>query len=198
MTENSLQFSRNLNFDEWESVGLELFRVQAAWQWWVGDWLNYGEKKYGQTYEQALAVTGKSIKTLQQAKYVAASYESSRRLEVSWNHHLSAASLTEDVREQVLAEAEEKGLPVKWVRSRVAEIKGLPAADPYLEDQLEDDEPELIGVAACEDDLPCPDEKAVAAFRKAENRLNVLRHIVAELEQSERNVLVEWLTESEV
>jgi hypothetical protein len=124
MTENSLTFSQELTFAEWESVGSELFRVEAAWQWWVGDWLNYGEKKYGQTYEQALALTGKSLKTLQDVKWVAATFKSSDRSELSWTHHRVAVSMPTDVRKEVLNEAEQNKLSVKWVREKAAEITG--------------------------------------------------------------------------
>lgn len=124
MTENSLTFSQELTFAEWESVGAELFRVEAAWQWWVGDWLSYGEKKYGQTYEQALAMTGKSLSTLQKVKYVAAAFESFCRRKLSWTHHSEAASLPSKIRDDLLAEAEDKGLKVKWVREKVFEITG--------------------------------------------------------------------------
>ena len=124
MTENSLTFSQELTFAEWESVGSELFRVQAAWQWWVGDWLNYGEKKYGQTYEKALTLTGKSIGTLRNVKWVAAEFELSHRCDVSWTHHYAAASLPSEVRDEVLGEAEEKNRPVSWVREKAAEITG--------------------------------------------------------------------------
>jgi ParB-like chromosome segregation protein Spo0J len=48
---------------------------------------------------------------------------------------------------------------------------------------------------------PCRDEQAVAAFRRAENRLNVLKHILQELDDHERAVVAdcfsEWLGQEE-
>lgn len=125
MTENSLTFSKDLTFAEWESVGVELFRVNAAWQWWVGDWLNYGERKYGQTYEQALSMTGKSIQTLMNVKSVAAEFETSRRREVlSWSHHEACQALPKEQQDKVLDEAENNRLSRNWVREKTAELKG--------------------------------------------------------------------------
>ena len=41
---------------------------------------------------------------------------------------------------------------------------------------------------------PCKDEAALAAWKRCDNRLNVLRLIVDTLERHERSVLIEWLT----
>ena len=45
----------------------------------TGDWLNYGERRYGEMYAQAVGDTGYENKTLQNAKYVAGVYELSLR-----------------------------------------------------------------------------------------------------------------------
>jgi hypothetical protein len=124
ITRNSLSISRELSYEEWESVGAELFKVEAAWQWWVGDWINYGEKKYGQTYEQALALTDKSLGTLMNVASVARDFETSRRREVSWAHHAAAQALCKEQQDAILDEAEREGKPRSWVREKVKEIKG--------------------------------------------------------------------------
>ena len=41
---------------------------------------------------------------------------------------------------------------------------------------------------------PCKDEAALAAWKRCDNRLNVLRLIVDTLERHERSVLIEWLS----
>ena len=53
------------SFDEWESVGAFLHQVDGAVQWWIGDWLNYGEKAYGEKYSQALDVAGRELRRRQ-------------------------------------------------------------------------------------------------------------------------------------
>jgi hypothetical protein len=37
-----------MDFAEWESLGHTLGRMEKAVQWWIGDWLNYGEREYGE------------------------------------------------------------------------------------------------------------------------------------------------------
>src|SRR5690606_32519917 len=71
LTSTGLAFERDLNFEEWERAGSEIFRVQQAWQWWVGDWINYGERKYGETYKAAIAVTGRSSQSLMNVALIA-------------------------------------------------------------------------------------------------------------------------------
>jgi len=51
--------------------------------WWVGDWLNYGEARYGEMYSQAIEITGYASQTLADAKWVASRIEPSRRHENS-------------------------------------------------------------------------------------------------------------------
>lgn len=94
--------------------------------------------------------------------------------------------------------------------SNPTEVRKNDRGRAYTLERLEREAPELFE-RVCEGALsanaaaieagfrkkPSNEERCLAAFRKAENRLNVLRHIVAELEQSERNVLIEWLSESE-
>jgi hypothetical protein len=124
ITRNSLSISTELSYEEWESVGAELFKVEAAWQWWVGDWINYGEKKYGQTYEQALTLTDKSYSTLKHAAAVSAAFEMGRRRPISWSHHEAVQGLGCEHQDAILDQAEREGKPRSWVREKVKEIKG--------------------------------------------------------------------------
>ena len=34
-------------YAEWEQCGAVLRQIDGAVQWWLGDWLNYGEHAYG-------------------------------------------------------------------------------------------------------------------------------------------------------
>ena len=40
-------------YAEWEQCGAVLRQIDGAVQWWLGDWLNYGEHAYGEQYSQA-------------------------------------------------------------------------------------------------------------------------------------------------
>ena len=44
--------------DEWQAVGSYPQGAACSIQWCIGDWLNYGERRYGETYAQAIEATG--------------------------------------------------------------------------------------------------------------------------------------------
>ena len=35
------------SFTEWEECGAVLRQIEGTVQWWIGDWLNFGESVYG-------------------------------------------------------------------------------------------------------------------------------------------------------
>lgn len=51
-----LVFKKDLKYNEWESLGQVLKKAEKSVQWWLGDWLNYGEAKYGEKYSQVLEI----------------------------------------------------------------------------------------------------------------------------------------------
>ena len=106
-----LELPDNLTFEEWEQAGRSLLQISKSWQWWVGDWINYGEKHYGEKYAQAIEVTGSEEKTLRNAVYVAGQIELSRRRDnLSWSHHAEVASLPPAEQDEWLDRAEEESL----------------------------------------------------------------------------------------
>lgn len=111
ITETGLELPPDLTYDEWESVGRTLQRIERSVMWWVGDWLNYGERKYGETYSQALDTTDYAYQTLADAAWVASKVEPSVRNEnLSWNHHRAIAPLPIAEQEQWL----EKAVANQW------------------------------------------------------------------------------------
>jgi hypothetical protein len=89
-----LELPENLSFDEWQGLGERLKGVERSLMWWIGDWLRYGERKYGEMYAQAIDATDKSYQTIADAKWVAGQFEISDRSEnLSWTHHRVLAAL---------------------------------------------------------------------------------------------------------
>src|SRR5438477_12707627 len=82
-------------YQEWLACGHFIRNAEQSVQFWIGDWLLYGEKAYGKTdYEVAIAETGLSPQTLYIYKYVATSLPLSvRRKNVSFHHHTEVANL---------------------------------------------------------------------------------------------------------
>lgn len=58
-------------YEEWFSVGSTLKFLNASIQWALGDWLNYGEKTYRDTYAQAIDATDYERQTLYDFAWVA-------------------------------------------------------------------------------------------------------------------------------
>jgi len=108
---SGLEFQGNLTWDEWIKVGRSLSGYLRSVHWWIGDWLNYGERRYGERYSQALSETGFSYDTLAQDKWVASRFPpEARRPVLSFSHHREVAKLPEPERHAWLEAAERRGL----------------------------------------------------------------------------------------
>lgn len=114
----SLTLPADLSFDHWERIGRQLQLADMAVQWWIGDWLVYGEHKWREKYAQAIELTGKREQTLINYHNVAKSIESNRRrVKLSFSIHAEVASLDEDDQERILAKAAGEPRPtVRGVR----------------------------------------------------------------------------------
>ncbi|MDQ3933017.1 MAG: hypothetical protein M3340_00110 [Actinomycetota bacterium] len=88
--------------------------------WWIGDWLSYGNAKYGEKYSRAVKLTGYDIQTLKNMVYVASRFEPSRRRDVlSWTHHAEVAALSRDEQETWLNRAVAERLSVRSLREEI-------------------------------------------------------------------------------
>lgn len=86
-----------MTYAKWEEEGRKLQSIDAALNWWLGDWLVAGEKRYGETYAQAIEVTGHKLEQLTVCKYVAGRVKRLTRIkDLSWTHHRYVASVESD------------------------------------------------------------------------------------------------------
>lgn len=119
-----------LAYEEWIAIGNTLQQVNASLNWWIGDWMNYGEKKWGEMYAQAVEVTGWDYQRLANAKWVSARIPFSTRVEkLTWTHHREVATLEPEVQIALLLQAEREGWSVRRLRE---EIKGPQMPAPAL------------------------------------------------------------------
>jgi N6-adenosine-specific RNA methylase IME4 len=114
----SLHIPEDTPFEAWQGLGGTLQQMERAVMWWIGDWLRFGERKYGETYAQAIEATGYAHQTLRDAKWVAEAYSdlSLRKDNLSFTHHKEAAALPPDERAEVLARAAAEGLTTRETR----------------------------------------------------------------------------------
>ncbi len=114
LTHTGLLASGEPTYTEWEDCGKFLKQADKAVQFWIGDWLNFGEKKYGETYTQALEATDYNYGTLRDSKWVSSRIELSRRRDnLEFSMHREVAPLDPDEQDFWLDRAEEFG----WTRS---------------------------------------------------------------------------------
>jgi hypothetical protein len=110
-----------IDFEQWQSIGNQLVPMAKSLGFIIGDWINYGEKRYGKKYEEAMAKTGLANQTLKDYAYVARKIESSlRQDDLDFSIHAAVAKLKdpEDQR-RWLAIAAEKGLSVQRLRKSI-------------------------------------------------------------------------------
>lgn len=119
----------NMDFDEWMRVGNTLQQVGNSINWWVGDWLNYGEKRYGETYAQAVEITGWEAERLMNAKWVASAIQTSLRKEnLSWSAHKEVAKLPHEEQRFWLNKASIEGMKVRELRDAIRQSQLPPPA----------------------------------------------------------------------
>jgi len=119
-----LTFSSDINFDEWEMIGQTLNQIEGSTQWWIGDWLNTGEQKWGEKYKEAEERTGFDYETLKGSKWVSSSIELCRRRHnLSWSHHQEVAPFEADKQDYWLDRAEKEELTRQELRRLIKESK---------------------------------------------------------------------------
>lgn len=99
-----------MGYEEWAQIGRTFQTIGDAINFWVGDWLNYGEARYGERYVQAIEATGWKLERLQQAKWVCGRVKPCTRVQgLSFTHHRLVAKLADEEQEQWLMKAATKG-----------------------------------------------------------------------------------------
>lgn len=143
MGRTGLVIARDLSFDEWSELGAGLQVIDSGIQWVLGDWLNYGEQRYGEKYSQAVEMTGYAYQSLANIAYVASRIEISRRREnLRFSHHEVVAALEPAEQEALLSKAVEYSLTVAALRDAVKTFrKELKAPAPMREAPMKIAEP---------------------------------------------------------
>lgn len=120
---NELSLPNEMPFESWREVGSKIVVIANCSAWWIGDWLVYGERMYGDRYEQAITDTSLGYQTLRNYAWVARKVPASRRRDLlSFGHHAEVAALPDDEQDIWLARAEQ----LSWSRNRLRQ--GLRAA----------------------------------------------------------------------
>jgi phage N-6-adenine-methyltransferase len=124
VTPTSWEPPASMTFDQWSEEGRKLQFMSNTINWWIGDWLNEGEKRYGETYAQAIEATGHKLEQLKNCKWVANAVKTSTRVDVlSWTHHRLVAELDPDAQTALLTFAAERELSSRELQEAVQDYE---------------------------------------------------------------------------
>lgn len=126
LSKTGLELNESVTFEEWQDIGVKLQLMEGSIQWWIGDWIRFGERKWGEMYAQAIEETCLDYGTLANYKYVAENVEGSRRCEsLSWSSHREVASLDPKQQKELLQEGTEKNWKARDFNHVVKNIKKI-------------------------------------------------------------------------
>jgi hypothetical protein len=135
---NKLEFAKDTTKKEWEEIGKKLKQFEGSVQFWIGDWLAFGEKmkfiKNGvrsKLYDEVEKSTGLDRGTLQNYKSIAEKVDPSLRNErLTYSHYSVVAPLPPEKQKMYLEIAERVGITAKGLRQQIQLDKkgGLPAS----------------------------------------------------------------------
>lgn len=127
LTRTGLEIEGVVTEEQWRNLGSLIGRIDTSVQWLLGDWMAYGERTWGKTYEQVAELTGYEIQTLRDYAWVARRVDlSSRKDKLSFKHHKLVAHLDDPgLQRQWLDYALDNYLSVSQMQ---AAIEGNPPA----------------------------------------------------------------------
>lgn len=187
-----MSLAKDLSYAEWEQVGFKLAKFGRSMQWWIGDWINYGSKKYGETYKAAIQATGLAYGTVRNFQAVCGQFELSRRRDsLSYQHHADVCGLEKKDQDELLDIAERDGLSCAKLRELVRQKKALANTQEASELQVVDDQSTDDEIETTQTDDWS--STCVTAFAKVQNRLETLRAMLSQFTETEKQILREWL-----
>jgi len=105
---------------QWTALGVMICKLGASVQWLIGDWLAFGDRRWGKTYEQVAELTGYEVQSLRDMVYVA-SKVSVRTDKLSFAHHKVVAGLAPEDQQAWLEWAMENGASSKMLLAAIRE-----------------------------------------------------------------------------
>jgi hypothetical protein len=133
----SLVVETDMSFEAFQEVFERLNYLAGAVNWWLGDLLLWGERKFGDSCYQVADPC--EAQRLQKARWVAERVKPrQRRSELSWSHHRAVASL-DDPREQErwLNFAQVEGLRSGELEREMRRIRTRPDGEEHAPDDTQ-------------------------------------------------------------
>lgn len=128
---------REIDVRDWVRAGQRLGAMTRCSQWWIGDWVRYGNGRWGEKYKEASKITGYDVQSLRNMVYVAGRVEvSRRRYKLTWSHHAEVSSLDRAEQDRWLELAEAERMSVADLR---IELRAARRAEDESTPQLQKD-----------------------------------------------------------
>lgn len=109
--------NENLDVRTWVKTGQRLGAMTRCSQWWLGDWVRYGNTRWGEKYKEASRITGYDVQSLRNMAYVAGRIDISRRRDnLTWSHHAEVTSLDPEKQDTWLEFAQKERMSVADLR----------------------------------------------------------------------------------
>ena len=103
--------------EQWLEAGKLLTGMESSLNWWIGDWLVFGEHNYGQKYSQAETITNHRQDYLKACNFVSGKIPSANRVYgLSWSHHREVCPLAPEDQKVWLTKALEQEWTVSELR----------------------------------------------------------------------------------
>jgi preprotein translocase subunit Sec63 len=119
--------------DEWLQRGRQIAEHASSTCWQIGDWLNDGERKWGETYRWASEITGLSQGTLRNYAVVARAFELSRRNDnLSFTHHALVSAIPMEAAIEWLDLAQQEQWSARELNAALKEVQQLPPGRPEI------------------------------------------------------------------
>lgn len=94
VTSTSLELPEDMPYEQYAALGVALSRAYRTVNWMLADWINFGERVYGEKYAQAVDETGLHPGTLMNYASIARRVPRERRVAgVAFGIHAEVASL---------------------------------------------------------------------------------------------------------
>jgi hypothetical protein len=122
-----MRFDPLMPIDAWKALGARIAVYSDATSWWLGDWLAYGQMKYGRRYKEGIAATGLEYQTLRNYAVVARRFDLSRRRDnLSFQHHAEVCALDDQEQDFWLDAAADGRWSRTLLRDRVRAARERP------------------------------------------------------------------------
>ena len=130
MSPTGIKFASTVTQQQWLDFGekhmINAVRVQKSAPFWLGDFINHGEHKYGEKYAQALSYTDYDEHYLRTVAYACRQVKPKDRNEnLTFSHHYAVARLPEQMQKKALAEGESERMNIKEFRAHLDKLVPL-------------------------------------------------------------------------